>query len=131
MLSKACRAWEKGCDFIAPSMFCKCPEQILLDVYILRMFTGTGPGRCSVGALPARPDLSAKREMTAANTLPLWQVVLLLLMTRDMPQYFSVKWAFGQAAAKNLLGSGVILLSSEALDYDWQHSLQEKQPAYR
>ncbi|EOB03476.1 hypothetical protein Anapl_16247 [Anas platyrhynchos] len=38
---------------------------------------GTLHGRtwmlCSAGLLPERCDLSAKRKMTAANTLPLWQ----------------------------------------------------------
>lgn len=48
MLSKDCKACEKGCDFIAANMFCKCPKQILLDVYILHMFTGTGPGRSAL-----------------------------------------------------------------------------------
>lgn len=36
-----------------------------------------------------------------------------------------------KATAKKQLDSWVTLLFSEPLDYDWQHSLQEKQPAYR
>lgn len=73
-------------DFIAASRFCKGPEVFLLDVCVPHMFMRTGPGHYSVGALTARSDLSAKWEMTAANTLSLWQVMVMPFTTRDTPQ---------------------------------------------
>lgn len=52
---------------------------------VFHMFMRTGPGHYSVGALTARPDLSAKWGMTAANTLSLCQVTVIPFMTRDTP----------------------------------------------
>lgn len=57
------------------------------------MFMRTGLGHYSVEALTTRPDLSAKWEMTAANTLSLCQVMVIPFMTRDTPQDISVKRA--------------------------------------
>jgi len=84
-----------------------------------------------VGILPVRSDLSAKWEMTAANIVPLWQVMLRFLMNRYMPQCCLVRSADPHKQPQQDNCHWVPLPFPEPLDYEWQHSLQDKQPAYR